>query len=242
MENRSYYQHKVKRAIVLAAGYGNRMLPLTKSTPKPLIKVHGKAMIETIIDALIENEILEIYVVTGHLKDQFVDLTHRYPHVALIDNPYYYSANNISSLFVARNYLEDVMIIDGDQVVSNSSIFAPYFNRSGYNCVWNDNKTTEWVLTLNSEGIVVECSPEGADAGWQLYSISRWSAEDGKRLRQLIETEFLENKNQHIFWDAIPLLLYPNAFSLGITEMKEDDVLEIDEFSDLIRIDPSHQL
>ena len=48
---------EVKRAIIMAAGLGNRMKPVTLDTPKPLIKVNGKRMIDTIIDALNQNGI-----------------------------------------------------------------------------------------------------------------------------------------------------------------------------------------
>lgn len=241
MEN-SHHLHKVERAIILAAGYGNRMLPLTKQTPKPLIKVNGKPMIETIIDALVVNEIEEIYVVVGHLKEQFLPLPNKYPQVSLIENPFYQDTNNISSLFVARDHLENVVIMDGDQIIRNLTVLARTFSRSGYNCIWSEGPTEEWVLTLDEKANVVACSPEGSDKGWQLYSISRWSTEDGRRLSQLLEYEFLEKKNHQIFWDAIPLLIHPSEFVLGIREMERDDVLEIDEYADLIRIDPSHQL
>ena len=56
----------VKRAVIMAAGLGNRMRPVTDTTPKPLIKVNGKIMIDTIVDALHENGIYEIYVVVGY--------------------------------------------------------------------------------------------------------------------------------------------------------------------------------
>ena len=55
----------VERAIILAAGKGTRLKPITLTTPKPLIEVNGKRMIETIIDALVENNIKEIYIVLG---------------------------------------------------------------------------------------------------------------------------------------------------------------------------------
>ena len=63
--------HIVKRAIIMAAGIGKRMQPLTFETPKPLVKVNGVRMIDTVVDGLRKNGICEIYVVVGDLKEQF---------------------------------------------------------------------------------------------------------------------------------------------------------------------------
>ena len=70
--------NKIKRAIIMAAGFGNRMQPITLNTPKPLIKVNGKRMIDTIVEALYENGIFEIYVVVGYKKEQFYEHTLEY--------------------------------------------------------------------------------------------------------------------------------------------------------------------
>ena len=126
-------KHRVERAIIMAAGTGTRMRPVTLDTPKPLIRVNGVRMIDTVIRALQENGIFEIYVVTGYQKEQFACLTENYEGVQLIENPYWASCNNIASLYVAREHLENAMILDGDQMVYKKEILAPEFTRSGYN-------------------------------------------------------------------------------------------------------------
>ena len=106
--------YKVERAIIMAAGKGTRMRPVTLHTPKPLVKVNGKRMIDSVIEALHKNGISEIYIVVGYLKDQFEILPKEYENVKLIENPFYDTCNNISSLYVARDYIENAIILDGD--------------------------------------------------------------------------------------------------------------------------------
>lgn len=231
--------YTVDKAIIMAAGKGNRMHPVTFHTPKPMVKVNGKRMVDTVIDALHENGITEIYVVVGYLKESFSELKKKYGDIHIIENPYYDSCNNMSSLYVARDYLENAMVLDGDQIIFNSSILNPEFEKSGYNSVWTEEKTEEWLQTVEN-GEVISCSRTGGREGWQLYSISRWTAEDGRKLKKHLEIEFEQN-NRQIYWDDIPMFIHQEDYSLGVYPMKKEDVIEIDNFSELASIDPSYR-
>ncbi len=79
--------HRVRRAIILAAGMGTRLLPLTLDVPKPLIPVNGVRIIDSIISALHKNGIFEMIVVVGYRKDAFLSLEAEVPGLKLIENP-----------------------------------------------------------------------------------------------------------------------------------------------------------
>ena len=232
--------NKVKRAIIMAAGIGKRMQPLTLETPKPLIEVNGQRMIDTVINALHKNGIFEIYIVVGYLKEKFRVLLDEYTGITLIENPYYNTCNNISSLYVAREHLSDAIILDGDQIIYNPEILNPDFTYSGYNAIWTDESTDEWLLTVEND-IITDCSRTGGEKGWQLYSVSRWNSEDAARLKKHLETEFEQNQNRQIYWDDVAMFCYPQEYTLGIKKMQKGDIIEIDTIGELAQLDKKYQ-
>lgn len=232
--------YKAERAIIMAAGLGKRLQPITLTTPKPLVKVNGVRLIDTVIKALNVNGIKEIYVVVGYLKEQFKFLEQDYPGLVLLENPYYSECNNISSLYVAREHIDNTIILDGDQFIYNSDILNPYFSRSGYNAVWTDILTDEWLMSVE-DGIVKYCNRNGGNHGWQLYSVSFWSSDDGKRLKRHLEIEFEEKSNRQVYWDDVAMFIYHNEYKLGIRKMNRNDIIEIDTIRELVNLDKSYE-
>ena len=231
--------NKVRRAIIMAAGIGSRLRPITLHTPKPLVKVHGVRMIDTVLRGLLEQGIAEIYIVVGYRKERFAALKRDYPQIKLIENPYYAECNNISSLFAAREHLEDAMILDGDLIIRNPAVLSPVFERSGYNAIWTDGQTEEWLMQAEN-GMVRSCSRTGGSGGWQLFSISRWTQDDGRKLKRLLELEFLEKRNRQIYWDDVPMFCHFQEFQLLVYPMQPEDVIEIDSFAELAALDAAY--
>ena len=110
------------KAIILAAGYGNRMRPLTDATHKTLLRIGGQTLIGRILDGLRAHAVTDIVVVTGHLADQLeTALTTAYPDLrfTFVRNLRYRETNNIYSLALAFDVVEfddDILLIESDLV------------------------------------------------------------------------------------------------------------------------------
>ena len=91
------------------------------------------------------------------------------------------------------------------------------------------------------DGVVTSCSRTGGKCGWQLYSISRWTKEDGKKLKHHLEVEFEEKLNRQIYWDDVAMFCYPNEYKLGVYPMNKEDIVEVDNFDELVALDPSYK-
>jgi len=116
------------KAIILAAGIGNRMMPLTQDTHKTLLKIGGISIIDRIINSLKENNIFDIVIVTGYLKNQLtkhLKETHNEINFEFVNNPRFKETNNIFSLSIAFEQIEidqDILLIESDLIYTNEVI------------------------------------------------------------------------------------------------------------------------
>lgn len=226
--------HKVKRAIFLASGFGSRLLPLTREIPKPMVSVLDKKIIETLLDAVVKAGIEEIYIVRGYKKEAFDELLNKYPNIKFLENPYFATSNNISSVYVARDFLSSAYIIEADLFLLNPALIRPFESDSNYLGI-PVTRTDDWYIKTNTSGFIDEVGISGENC-FQLVGISFWSDTDGKRLKSVVEKEFEKDNFSQLYWDQLALQLYKDSFQLKVRTCESSDIYEIDSVSDLNKL------
>ena len=229
--------YKVKRAVIVAAGFGSRLVPITLNTPKPLIRVNGVRIIDRLIDALLQAEIEEIYIVRGYLSTQFDDLLYKYPFLKFIENPDYNESNNIGSILYARKHLEQAYIFEADLLLYNKSLVKKYQYSSNYLGI-PVSETDDWCLYTKNN--YINKLEVGGQNCFKLVGISYWTEKDGKQLSQDVEKTFYSPGGKERFWDQVPLEYCKNNYQIAVRTCKQEDVIEIDTFNELKAIDKSY--
>ena len=232
--------YKVKRAIMIAAGFGSRLVPITLNTPKPLIRVHGKRIIESALDALVEIGIEEIYIVRGYLGKQFDELLYKYPTIKFIENNKYNEANNISSVIMAKDYLKNAYIIESDLMVYNKKLIKKYQYSSNYLGIPVE-ETHDWCIYTTNNNIIKRVAIGGKDC-YQMVGISYWTAEDGEKLAKDLIEVFNAPGGKERYWDQVPLEYCIDNYKINVRSCKQEDIVEIDTFNELKALDKSYDV
>ena len=230
--------YRVKRAVVIAAGFGSRMVPITLNTPKPLVRVKGSRIIDSCLDALKEAEIDEIYIVRGYLAEQFDQLLYKYPNIKFIENPMYNEANNLSSIVCAGDLLQRAYVVEADLLLSNKKLIKKYQYSSNYLGIPVE-RTDDWCFYV-ADGIVNKMTIGGENC-YQMVGISYWTAEDGKKLFRDAREVFNSPGGKERYWDQVPLEYCIKDFKVSVRECSFDDIKEIDTFNELKQIDETYR-
>ena len=228
--------YRVRRAVFVAAGFGSRLVPITLNTPKPLVRVRGQRIIDSLLDAVVAAGIEEIYIIRGYYGEQFDQLLYKYPQIKFIENPMYNEANNISSLMAARYLLSNAYVIESDLLLSNPALIQKYQYRSNYLGIQME-RSDDWCFETTRAGLIKRVCVGGDGGVWQMVGISYWTEADGHKLVEDIPATMAMPGGKERYWDEVPLTYCADHYDVYVRPCSQDDIVEIDTFKELQRLD-----
>ncbi|GHV10734.1 hypothetical protein FACS189491_00760 [Spirochaetia bacterium] len=231
--------YRVKRAVFIAAGFGSRLVPITLNTPKPLVRVKGVRIIDTLLDAVIAAGIEEIIIVRGYLGEQFDQLLYKYPNIKFLENPLYNEANNISSAMCVRYQLQNAYVLESDLLLSNSALIHKYQYDSNYLGVPVE-VTDDWCFETKN-GVITKLRVGGRNCH-HMFGISYWNKQDGAKLAEHIKKVYEMPGGKERYWDQVALEYFIKEYEITVRECSFEDIIEIDTFSELKKLDETYRV
>ena len=232
--------YRVKRAVFIAAGLSARLAPITLNTPKPMIRVNGKRIIDTMLDAVRAAEIPEIVIVRGYMGEEFDLLRYKYPDIQFVENPLYNEYNNISSAMCVRFLFQNAYVMDADLILNNPAVIRKYEYSSNL-LAFPVERTDDWCVTTDRSGYVDNVSMGGLN-GYRMVGIFYWSQEDGAKMADDLQEVYQSPGGKERLWEHTPLIYKKEHYKVSLRLCRESDVTEIDTFSELKKIDRSYDI
>lgn len=210
-------QYRVDGAVIIAAGFGSRFVPLTFETPKGLLEVFGERMIERQIKQLHEVGIRDITIVVGYLKEKFEYLIDKYD-VTLLYNGEYSSKNTLTTIYHARQVLggKNRYLLSSDNWM-RENMFHAYECGAWYSGVYHQGDTPEWCLDCSKKGRIQSVQVGGHDS-WVMYGPVFMSAEWSKQFLPVLEEYYRLPGTEPLYWEQVYLELLSGAATKRFTD------------------------
>lgn len=226
---REFEKKAPKNAIILAAGFGMRMIPINTQVPKALLEVNGEPLIERIIKQLHEVGVTQIYVVVGFIKEHFEYLIDEFG-VELIINEEYASKNNLHSLALAADHLSNTYIIPCD-IWCDKSPFRRHELYSWY--MISDIVDNQSSVRVNRKmELVAVAENQGGNA---MVGISYLVEEQSKIVRDRLKKYDSNPKYDDSFWEIV--LYEKDRMIIQARVVHSNNVVEINTYEQLRELD-----
>lgn len=212
-------EYRVDNAIIMAAGFGSRFVPMTYDLPKGLLEVKGEVLIERQIKQLHEVGIKDITIVVGYLKETFEYLQDKY-NVKLIYNKDFAEKNNISSIYHAQKEFKNTYLLTSDIYMPNN-LYRTFEYYSNYATEYHVEKTFEWTVELNKSNLILSVDPKGGSESWAINGPAFFTNEYSQKLVELTNALYNEKYAAQWYWEDIwirnmeDLPMYARKHDLG---------------------------
>ena len=217
-----------RNAIILAAGFGMRMIPINLATPKALLEVNGERLIERLIGQLKAAGVNDITVVVGFMKDSFEYLIDEYG-VDLVVNEEYASKNNLHSLALVADRIHNTYIVPCD-IWCRMNPFSKTELYSWY--MVSDLEEKESCVRINRKRELVTISEK--DAGNAMIGISYLLEPEAEIVRGVL-SRLDDDKHTEDFWETA--LYKRDRMIVQAKAVKNGDVIEINTYEQLRDLD-----
>jgi len=228
--------YRVKRAVILAAGRGERLRPETDTTPKPMVRVHHKRLIETQLDALAAAGIHDVTIVRGYKGELFDELLETYPHIKFIDNPRWDSTGGIVSAALAIDKLAGAYLIEGDFFVKNPAVLRPHEYRSSY-CGTLGATHNDWFFSVDhAQKIHSLAFGDSQPNDYKFIGIMYWAPPEAEQLKLDMPTVLQTPTYQQGFIEGVPFNAQAGTYNIYARRLLNGDVTEIDTHAELLAL------
>lgn len=227
LKTKNYFKnHHPRNAVILAAGYGMRMVPINTEEPKGLLEVKGETLIERLISQLHEVGVQNIKVVVGFMKEHYEFLIDKY-NVKLVVNSHYKDWNNIYSLFLVKDDISDTYVLPCD-VWFEKNPFSTIEDESWYLFGEEQVPGSNWQVK-NNEKVRFNSSK-----GNKMIGLAYLNEMQGKNISKLLEKS-IEEKQYASFWEDV--LEDKKTFLLKGKLVSDNDHAEINSYEQLLDLD-----
>ena len=227
LKTRNYLkEHHPRNAVILAAGYGMRMVPINTEEPKGLLEVKGETLIERLISQLHEVGVQNIKVVVGFMKEHYEFLIDKY-NVKLVVNSHYKDWNNIYSLFLVKDDISDTYVLPCD-VWFEKNPFSTIEDESWYLFGEEQVPGSNWQVK-NNEKVRFNSSK-----GNKMIGLAYLNEMQGKNISKLLEKS-IEEKQYASFWEDV--LEDKKTFLLKGKLVSDNNHAEINSYEQLLDLD-----
>lgn len=218
-----------KRAVILAAGFGMRMVPINMESPKALVEVKGQRLIDRLIGQLHEVGVTDIAVVVGFMKEKFEYLIDTYG-VELIVNPEYAGKNNLHSLVLAKKRLSNVYIVPCDIWCEKN----PFSKRELYSWYMvSDSVCADSGVRVNRKQELVAVTD--ASGGNRMIGISYLQGDSAACVAQRLTALAADEKHDDAFWEEA--LFGKDGVGVDARVVPDGTVVEINTYEQLRELD-----